>query len=124
MNRNILLVDDEVAFLLPMKKMLYGPQRHVDIAETFEQAMTLLSSRRYDAVIADVRLGGALSRDGLAILDYAKARDSSTKVIIMTGYGGIDVMSEAYRLRADHYVEKPVSFKLLSDVLSGLGVMQ
>jgi DNA-binding NtrC family response regulator len=124
MYRNILLVDDEVAFLHPMKKMLYGPERNIDIAETYEEAMTFIRSRRYDAVVADVRLGGALSRDGLAILGYAKARDSSTKVILMTGYGGADVMNEAFRLRADHYFEKPVSFQRLSDALISLGVMQ
>lgn len=124
MYKNILLVDDEVAFLLPMKKMLYGPGRNIDIAETYEQAITFLRSRRYDAVVADVRLGGALSREGLAILDYAKARDTSTKVIIMTGYGGADVMKEAYQLQADHYFEKPVSFKMLSEALNGLGVLQ
>ena len=124
MYRNILLVDDEVAFLHPMKKMLYGPERHIDIAETYEEALTFIRTRRYDAVIADVRLGGALSRDGLAILNYAKARDSSTKVIMMTGYGGIDVMNEAFGMRADHYFEKPVSFQRLSDVLNDLGVMQ
>ena len=124
MYRNILLVDDEVAFLHPMKKMLYGPDRHIDIAETYEEAMTFINARRYDAVIADVRLGGALSRDGLAILGHAKARDSSTKVIMMTGYGGADVINEAFRLRADHYFEKPVSFQRLADALNSLGVMQ
>jgi len=85
MHRNILIVDDEVAFLHPMKKMLNGPRIHVDTADTYEQAMLLVRTIRYDAVIADVRLGGALSREGLAILDFIKARDNHTKVIIMTG---------------------------------------
>ena len=123
MTRNILLVDDEVAFLLPMRKMLHGPDIQVDTAETFEQAMELLKAARYDAVIADIRLGGILSREGLAILDFIKARDCSTKVIIMTGFGGPDVMKEAYHLRADFYFEKPVSYKTLSLALSKLGVM-
>jgi len=79
---------------------------------------------RYDAVIADVRLGGALSREGLAILDFIKARDNDTKVIIMTGYGGPDVMKDAYHLHADYYFEKPVSFRTLSDALNELGLMR
>ncbi len=122
MHRNILLIDDEVAFLLPMKKMLNGPQVHVDTAETYEQAMLLVKTVRYDAVIADVRLGSTLSRDGLAILDYIKTRSADTRVIIMTGYGGDDVRGEARRLRADHYFEKPVSFDKLASVLCDLGV--
>ena len=123
MHRNILLVDDEVAFLHPMKKMLNGPKLHVDTADTYEEAMLLVRTVHYDAVIADVRLGGALSREGLAILDYIKDRDDDTKVIIMTGYGGPDVMKHAYHLQADYYFEKPVSFRALSGALNELGLM-
>lgn len=123
MNRNILLVDDEVAFLLPMRKMLHGPGIRVDTAETYEQAMKLLNATAYDAVIADIRLGGVLSQEGLAILDFIKGNRGSTKVIIMTGFGGPDVMKKAYHLQADYYFEKPVSYKTLSSALSELGVM-
>jgi len=124
MSRRILLVDDEVAFLLPMKKMLHGPHLQVDTAETFENARALLDRERYDAVVADVRLGGALSRDGLDILDLVRARGTDTKVIIMTGYGGPDVMQDAYQLHADCYFEKPVSYRTLSDALNRLGIME
>ncbi len=124
MARRILLVDDEVAFLLPMKKMLHGPHLLVDTAETYEQAVAFLDRQQYDAVVADVRLGGALSREGLAILDLVRARGEDTRVIVMTGYGGPDVMREAYRLRADCYFEKPVSFRTLSEALDRLGVLE
>jgi DNA-binding NtrC family response regulator len=124
MNRNILLIDDEVAFLLPMRKMLHGPGIRVDTAETYEKAMELLNAAAYDAVIADIRLGGILSREGLDILDFIKTSSGDTKVIIMTGFGGPDVMKEAYRLRADYYFEKPVSYKTLTLALSDLGLME
>jgi DNA-binding NtrC family response regulator len=106
-----------------MKKMLNGPRLHVDTADTYDQAMLLVKTVRYDAVIADVRLGGALSREGLAILDFIKGRDNGTKVIIMTGYGGPDVMKDAYHLQADYYFEKPVSFRTLSEALNALGLL-
>jgi DNA-binding NtrC family response regulator len=124
MPKRILLVDDEVAFLLPMKKMLRGPLLDVDTAETFDKAVELLDRVQYDAVVADVRLGGALSREGLAILDLIRSRGTATKVIIMTGYGGPDVMKDAYELNADCYFEKPVSIKTLSDALDRLGVVE
>jgi DNA-binding NtrC family response regulator len=124
MARRILLVDDEVAFLLPMKKMLHGPLLQVDTAETFEKAVAFLDQIRYDAVVADVRLGGALSREGLAILDLVRRGGTETKVIIMTGYGGPDVMKDAYQLDADCYFEKPVSYRTLADALDRLGVLE
>ncbi len=124
MPRRVLLVDDEVAFLLPMKKMLQGPRLTVDTAETFDQAAVLLDGHRYDAVVADVRLGGALNREGLAVLELVRTRGTDTRVIVMTGYGGPDVMQEAYRLRADYYFEKPVSFRTLFDALVRLSVLE
>lgn len=122
MPRRVLLVDDEVAFLLPMKKMLESSGLVVDATETYEQAMHLLTNRRYDAVIADVRLGGVMSQEGMIILDFIKKNLPETHVIIMTGYGGPEIMKEAYRLNAGYYFEKPVSFKKLSEALSELGV--
>jgi DNA-binding NtrC family response regulator len=124
MTSRILLVDDEVAFLLPMKKMLRGPEVAVDTAETYEQAAGFLAREEYDAVVVDVRLGGALSRDGLAILDLIRSRGGDTKVIVMTGYGGPDVMRDAYRLNADCYFEKPLSVRTLSDALTHLGILE
>jgi DNA-binding NtrC family response regulator len=123
MAHSILLVDDEVAFLHPMQRMLAGPALAVDTAETFEGAMTLLHTKQYDAVIADIRLGGVLSREGLRILNHVKTWCRGTKVIIMTGHSAAGVEQEASRLKADHYCEKPVSFQALSDVLTRLGVM-
>ena len=122
MSWRILLVDDEVAFLMPMKKMLYGPRVHVDTAETLDEAMQLLEQERYDAVVADIRLGGALSREGLKILEHVKTHLPTTKVLIMTGYGSTDTVRDAVRLGADRYMEKPVSYRLLSEALTELGV--
>lgn len=123
MLRRVLLVDDEVAFLLPMKKMLENRGLTVDAAETYEQTMQLLTSRQYDAAIADVRLGGAMSREGLLILDFIRKSLPGMQVIIMTGYGGPEIMKEAYRLNARYYFEKPVSITKISEALTELGVL-
>lgn len=124
MTRRILLVDDEAAFLLPMQRMLHGARLLVDTAETFDQAMGLLNREQYDAVVADVRLGGVLSREGLAILEHVKKRLPGTRVLIMTGYGSGEVMRAAVSLEADRYFEKPVSFRTLSEALIQLGVIE
>ena len=123
MTRRVLLIDDEIAFLFPMQKMLAGAGLVVDTAESYERAIARLESCRYDAVIADVRLGGAMSREGLAILDHVRSQDDQARVIIMTGFGSSDVMCAAYRKKADCYFEKPVSFRMLADALVRLGVL-
>lgn len=116
-------MDDEPAFLYPMKKMIQMDDVNVDTADTVEKALDLLTGSSYDAVIADVRLGGTLNAEGLTILEFIKARNTDTKVLIMTGYGGPDIMQRSYNGGADYYFEKPVSIKVLSHALSALGVL-
>lgn len=124
MQHRILIVDDEIAFLVPMQRMLSSAGLRVDTAETLEQALELLIGNRYDAVVADVRLGGALSREGLEVLRFIRAQGSDTRVIIMTGFGSDDVHQAALSLGADRYFEKPVSFITLSEALGRLGVLE
>ncbi len=122
-NKRLLVVDDEVAFLIALRKLLSEPGIEVDTAETMEDSMGLLENNEYDAVIADIRLTGVQRREGIQILDYVKKTHKATKVIMMTGFGSPDVMQEAYSLGADFYFEKPVSVSVLKGALHKLGIM-
>ncbi len=122
-NKRLLVVDDEVAFLIALRKLLTEPGIEVDTAETMEDSMGLLENNEYDAVIADIRLTGVQRREGIQILDHVKKTHKATKVIMMTGFGSPDVMQEAYSLGADFYFEKPVSVSVLKGALHKLGIM-
>jgi DNA-binding NtrC family response regulator len=123
MTKKLLVVDDEVAFLLALKKLLVEPGIEVDTAETMEDSMFLIEQNAYDAVIADIRLTGVQRKEGLAILDRVKGGGGGTKVIMMTGFGNPDTMQEAYSLGADYYFEKPVSVTVLKGALQKLGII-
>ncbi|KKL81639.1 hypothetical protein LCGC14_1992750 [marine sediment metagenome] len=122
--KRLLVVDDEVAFLIALRKLLTEPGIEVDTAETMEDSMGLLESNTYDAVIADIRLTGVQRREGIQILDHVKKTHKATKVIMMTGFGNPEVMQEAYSLGADFYFEKPVSVSVLKGALQKLGIVQ
>ena len=124
MAKKLLVVDDEVAFLIALRKLLAEPGIEVDTAETMEDSMGLLEDNVYDAVIADIRLTGVQRKEGILILDHVKKKHNETKVIMMTGFGNPDVMQEAYSLGADFYFEKPVSVSVLKGALQKLGIMQ
>jgi two-component system response regulator PilR (NtrC family) len=81
----------------------------VDTAENIEYAKELLDKRAYAAVIADLRLSGFASQEGLEIIRYVKDRHPETQIILITAYGNQDVMRKAYTLGAAFYFEKPVS---------------
>ncbi len=121
--KRLLVVDDEVAFLIALRKLLSEPGIEVDTAETMEDSMELLENNTYDAVIADIRLTGVQRKEGIQILDHVKKAHNTTKVIMMTGFGNPDVMQEAYSLGADFYFEKPVSVSVLKGALHKLGIV-
>ena len=124
MTKRLIVIDDEVAFRIALRKLLAEQDIEVDTAETLEDSIDLLDSNAYDAVIADIRLTGVQRKEGILILDHVKKKHNETKVIMMTGFGNPDVMQEAYSLGADFYFEKPVSVSVLKGALQKLGIMQ
>lgn len=109
-----------MAYLIALEDMLAGEGYDVDTAETLQSAdLMLCNAGKYDYVIADVRLSGTLSTEGLTLLETIKKQMPHTKVIVITGYGNPAVMERAYRGGADFYFEKPVSFETLLRALNG-----
>jgi DNA-binding NtrC family response regulator len=122
MNHCILFVDDEKTLLFAYTKLLSGDQIEVHTAETKEKALAMIDENEYDAIIADVRLTGVNSEEGLDILRYIKEHKPQTNVILITGYGSREIGKKAIELRADYYFEKPVSTSILKDALRNLGI--
>ena len=76
--------------------------------ETFGDGESFLNRMRevlFDLVICDLRLPGI---SGLEVLKEIKTRHAQTEVIVMTGYGSVDIAVEAIRAGAFHYLAKPV----------------
>lgn len=117
LQKNILVVDDETAFLHAVKKLFQNEEFSICTAETLGEAIELIRQKLFHVVITDIRLTDVMSREGLEILKYAKSFRPETKVIILTGYGNSDVMEQAYELGASLYIEKPVSANLLRNII-------
>lgn len=122
MPKNVLLVDDETALLLALKKLLRSEVVEIITAETKTEAISFLEKVSCEVVIVDLKLSGILNQDGIDILQYVKSSKPCTGVILITGYGSPEIMEYAYTLGADFYFEKPVSVQVLRDALKGLGV--
>ncbi len=114
---SVLLVDDEKAYLLALQDMLQSEGYKVDTAETLIDACANIKGNSYSTVIADVRLTGTLSAEGLAVLDAVKQASKATKVIVITGFGSAEIMKAAFLRGADYYFEKPVSFKTIMNAI-------
>src|SRR4051795_5767244 len=76
--RRILLVDDEIALLIPLSRYFRNLGCEVDVAEEPEIAEALLDHRRYDVVIIDLRLTPFGNAEGLEVLRGLRRRDHWT----------------------------------------------
>ncbi|HEY6572989.1 MAG TPA: sigma-54 dependent transcriptional regulator [Candidatus Eisenbacteria bacterium] len=99
----VLVVDDEPSILLEIAGTL---KRYYDVltATNAEDAEKILSNERVDLLLTDLRLPG---KDGLALLEAAKAAVPDLPVVLLSGHGTIEEAVKAIRLGAADFLEKP-----------------
>lgn len=120
LKKRILVVDDEEAIQLALKKLLQRPNIDVDACGCIEDAVSFLNQNTYEVVIADLRLSGTLEQEGFEIIDFVKRTSPSTIVALITAYGNYAVYEKTLAIGADFYFEKPISLKNLSTILESI----
>ena len=100
----VLLADDEKAIAVTLGDALREAGHAVTVVNDGTAAAAAVEADRFDVVVSDVRMPGM---DGMAVLRRAKARDSRTEVILVTGFGTVESAVEAMKAGAFHYVQKP-----------------
>lgn len=116
----ILIVDDEELIVRAMRRYFEGLGYPVDSAHELEEAQTLLASRRYDLVIADLRLTGIGGVEGLQIVSDIHQRSADTRVILLSAYGTPEIERESYNRGADAFLHKPKSMMEIANVAVNL----
>ena len=118
--RRILIVDDEPAILFAYRKLLERENIVVDTSENLAEALEMIGTRPYFAVIADMRLAGTDNADGMQILRSIQEKQTDARVILVTGYGNKEIEQTAIDLGVAYYFEKPV---MPSAILAALKTM-
>lgn len=101
----LLLVDNDRLFLESIGDALTREGYEVSLIGNGARALEEMSKRSFDLIITDLVLK---DMHGFELLEFAKARDSATLVILLTGYGDPDSIISALRNDADDYIIKPV----------------
>jgi len=105
MNRQILIVDDEMDMLQLLKRSLEPDLNcKVETALSGEQALKLLERKIFDLVLADIKMPGM---DGLELLELIKRKNPDLTVVMMTGHGDIDMAVKAMKIGAYDFITKP-----------------
>jgi two-component system, NtrC family, response regulator AtoC len=104
-NPSLLLVDDDRNLVQSMAEWL-GEQGFATFSATnIAAAEKILAREKIDVALVDVRLG---NEDGFDLLSSCRKRNSDLTVIMMTGYGNIDMGVEAIRAGAFDLLTKPL----------------
>jgi DNA-binding NtrC family response regulator len=105
-NTRILVADDESSFLKALVTYLEREYRCILMAHDGDEAVRILEKNPpIDIVVTDLVMPGA---DGLAVLKKALEANQQAFVILMTGYGSIDMAVCAMREGAFDYKAKPL----------------
>jgi len=116
----ILIVDDEELIVMAMRRYFEGLGYTIDSAHELEEAQALLANRRYDLVIADLRLSGIGGVEGLQIVSDIHQRCADTRVILLSAYGTPEIERESYNRGADAFLHKPKSMMEIANVAVNL----
>jgi len=116
----LLIVDDEEAIVLTMKEYFETFGHQVDVARGREEAEAFLLGEPYALMIADLRLHPVRESEGLDLIALVRERSPATRVVLFTGYATPEVVSEARRLGADAFLQKPQALTDVARVVFGL----
>jgi two-component system, OmpR family, response regulator TctD len=116
----MLVVDDERVITFALQNYFVEHGFDVDTACESEEALALLTHKDYDIVIADLRLTGTTSEEGLDVIRLARERSSSTSIILLTAYRTSGIGERANALGADVLLQKPKPLPELAQTVFAL----
>jgi two-component system, sensor histidine kinase and response regulator len=122
--KRTLVVDDNEAARLLLKRLLVDLHLDVEVAESGAQALDLLDraaaqGRPYEALFLDWQMPGM---NGIELADKVRERHYATppKMVLVTGYGREEVLRSAEERRIENVLVKPVNASMLFDSVTRL----
>ena len=111
----VMIVDDEP---IVGKRLTPALSKYGIVVEYFQDstnALARLKEKEFDVVITDFRMQEV---DGLQILDQVMATAPNTRVVMITGYGSVEVAREALSKGAFDFISKPFKPKDMRAVIN------
>lgn len=111
----VLVVDDEKEMAEMIADGLGERGYHATSCSSGTEAVELVQSGAFDAIVTDLRMG---NRDGMQVLAASRNAAPDRPVILMTAYSAVETAVEAIRQGANHYLTKPFKVDELALFLS------
>ncbi len=101
---HILVMEDDLSVAKGLEMVLTEEGYDVYLAGTGGLALEAFKEKRYDLLVADLRLP---DMDGMEVIKKIKAEKPDTEVVVITGYGTAATAVEAMKLGAHDFLPKP-----------------
>ncbi len=104
--KQLVMIVDDNADMLNMLRLVVSKKCHcnVELADSGHMALEKLKTCQPDVIISDIKMPDL---DGLTLLKEIKKTNGSISVVIMTGYGTIEMAVQALKDGAYDFIEKP-----------------
>src|SRR5262245_15670006 len=105
----ILIADDQHDLLDALRLLLKGEGIGMDAVTSPDAVIDAVSRGTYDLLLMDLNYTGDTTSgaEGIDLLSRVQAIDGSLPVIVMTGWGSVDIAVETMRRGVRDFVQKP-----------------
>ena len=101
---HILVMEDDLNVAKGLEMVLSEDGFDVNLAGTGALAMEAFQEKRFDLLVADLRLPDI---NGMEVIRKVRAQQPETEVIVITGYGTTSTAVEAMKLGVSEFLPKP-----------------
>jgi len=105
----ILVADDQPDLIDALRLLLKREEIHVDSVGSPDDALSAIAAESFDLLLMDLNYTGDTTsgREGIDLLSRVQAIDRELPIVVMTGWGSVDIAVEAMRRGVRNFVQKP-----------------
>jgi sigma-B regulation protein RsbU (phosphoserine phosphatase) len=105
----ILIADDQADLLDALRLLLKGQGIQMEAVTSPDAALAALTADAYDLLLMDLNYTGDTTsgNEGIDLLSRVQALDETLPIVVMTGWGSVDLAVETMRRGVRDFVQKP-----------------
>lgn len=109
MNERILIIEDETAIQSILSELLVNAGYVVDVAQDGSEGISKFHAEPYSLILLDIMMPKI---DGYTVCEMVR-KESNVPIIMLTALDEEQAQIKAFELKADDYITKPFSLKLV-----------
>ena len=105
----VLIADDQPDLLDALRLLLKGEDIQMEAVTSPDAALRAIEGSKFDLLLMDLNYTGDTTsgREGIDLLARVQAIDDLLPIVVMTGWGSVDLAVEAMRRGVRDFVQKP-----------------